>query len=89
MHVGKNPSKQHSQRSKMPFVTSPVLAHFNVNYETLLSADSSSYGLGAILLQKAPNEDFRPVAYISRALTPTESRYSQIEKEALVFYVGM
>ena len=73
----------------MPFVTSPVLAHFNVNYETLLSADSSSYGLGAILLQKAPNEDFRPVAYISRALTPTESRYSQIEKEALVFYVGM
>ena len=70
---------------KEALVTSPVLAHFNVNYETLLSADSSSYGLGAVLLQKAPNKDFRPVAYISRVLTPTENRYSQIEKEALAF----
>jgi hypothetical protein len=30
-------------------------------------------------------EEYRPVAYISRSLTPTETRYAQIEKEALAF----
>ncbi len=48
----------------------------------ILSADASQHGLGAVCLQRG-----RPVAFASRALTPTESRYAQIEKEmlALVF----
>ena len=33
--------------------------------------------------QKQPNQEWQPVAYISRAMTPTEQRYVQIEKEAL------
>ena len=49
---------------------------------TKISADASAYGLGAVILQKAHSQ-WKPVAYASRALTPTEKRYSQIEKEAL------
>ncbi len=30
-----------------------------------------------------PNKEWRPVAFASRALTETETRYAQIEKEAL------
>ena len=42
----------------------------------------SSYGLGAVLLQNH-DDQWRPVAYASRAMSPTEQRYAQIEKEAL------
>ena len=48
----------------------------------MVSADTSTYGLGAVLRQRT-NGTLRPVACASRAMTPTEQRYSQIEKEAL------
>ena len=34
-------------------------------------------------MQKQDNDQWRPVAYASRAMSPTEQRYAQIEKEAL------
>ncbi|KAI4879139.1 hypothetical protein NFI96_009334 [Prochilodus magdalenae] len=62
--------------------TPPLLQYFNVRQPVVLSADASQHGLGAVCLQLG-----RPVAFASRALTETESRYAQIEKEllALVF----
>ena len=61
----------------------PVLALYDPNKETKITADASSYGLGGVLMQRQPDSTWRPIMFISRSLTPTESRYATIEKEAL------
>ena len=60
-----------------------MLALYDPHQETTISADASSYGLSAVLTQKQPDGDWRPIAYTSRALPSTEQKYAQIEKEAL------
>ena len=61
----------------------PILGMYNPQAETVLSADASSYGLGSVLAQKQSDGHWRPVAYASRAMSSTEQRYAQIEKEVL------
>jgi hypothetical protein len=56
----------------------PVLKYYDVNKPVEIHCDASQNGLGAVLIQ----ED-KPIAYSSRALTDTEKRYAQIEKEML------
>ena len=60
-----------------------TLALFEPERESRVSADASSYGLGAVLRQKQPDGIWRPVTYVSRLMSPTEQHYIQIEKEAL------
>lgn len=69
---------------KTALISSETLCAFNPLLETIVSADASSFGLGAVLRQKqSDSQVLRPVAYISRALSDTEKNYAQIEKEAL------
>ena len=66
------------ERIKTALSNAPVLQYYDVNKEVTIQADSSSTGLGSVLLQ-----DGHPIEFASRALTPTESSYAQIEKELL------
>ena len=59
-----------------------TLAHYDPAAPTKISADASSYGLGAVLLQQTTSQ-WKPIAYASRSMSDTERRYAQIEKEAL------
>lgn len=55
---------------------------FNPEKKIRIQTDASGVGIGAVLLQ-----DNVPIIFISRTLTDTEMRYSQLEKEflAIVF----
>ena len=59
-----------------------ILALYNPDAETKISADASSYGLGAVLMQKVEST-WKAIAFASQSMSETERRYAQIEKEAL------
>ena len=56
----------------------PILSYYDPKEELVIQCDASQKGLGAALLQKG-----KPIAYASRSLTDTETRYAQIEKKML------
>ena len=66
------------ERIKEVITTAPALKYYDENKSITLTCDASNRGLGAVRLQKG-----RPVAYASRALTATQEKYAQIEKELL------
>ena len=83
-HWSWSSAQQHAFSAlKRSLTSTPTLAHYDARRERTLSTDASSYGLGAVLRQKQDDDQWRPVAYASHAMTPTEQRYAQIEKEAL------
>ncbi len=59
------------------------LAQYCPERQTRVSADASFFGLEGVLSQLQPTWVWRPVAFISRSMTPAEKRYAQIGKEAL------
>ncbi|XP_054290024.1 uncharacterized protein K02A2.6-like [Macrosteles quadrilineatus] len=61
----------------------PVLAYFDGRKKSTLSVDASKFGLGAVVFQND-----HPIGYSSSALTATQQRYSQIEKELLAVVNG-
>ena len=71
---------------KKEFVFERILSIYYPEDETIVSADASSYGLGAVLRQKQPTCELKPVAYAGGSTTDTECRYAQIEKEVFAPY---
>ncbi len=61
-----------------------LLSFFDPDKPNVIQTDASKLGLGAVLLQN----DI-PVMFVSRTLTDTESRYSQIELEFLAIVFGL
>lgn len=62
---------------------STVLKYYHLKEPVELFCDSSSFGLGAALIQ-----DNTPIGYASRTLTKAESNYAMIEKELLAVVFG-
>ena len=72
------------QSLKVAVTQAPVLKYFSPEAQIEGQGDASQNGLGFVLLQEG-----QPVTYASRALTPAEQRYSQIEKELLAQVFGL
>ena len=76
------------QKSKEALLKSGALMHFDPKLPLVVVADSSSYGIGAVLCHLVDNVE-RPVCFVSRTLTTTERNYSQLEKEALAIVFAL
>ena len=70
-------------KMKQSLSSTPALAYFEQNKEIVVAADSSSYAMGGVLLQRHDGV-LRPVAYCSRSRSRSEQNYAQIEKELLL-----
>ena len=86
-------TKEHKnayRKLKESLTNSPVMSYFDIQRDTMVLEDVSPVGISAILAQKekGTNEN-RIIAYASRALTPVEKRYSQMEREALSIVWGV
>jgi len=63
---------------KQILASAPLVQPYSVDKEATLTCDASKGAIGAVLTQNG-----QPVIYVSRTLSAAESRYSNIEREAL------
>ena len=78
-----DPQQKSFETIKSRLCSTPALAYYNPERTTIIAADASNAGLGAVLIQVQPDRSKRPVSFISRSLTGAEKNYVVIEKEAL------
>ena len=69
---------------KQVITTLPVLAYFDKTKKYTIQCDAYKKGLSVVLLQES-----KPVMYVSRKLTETEQRYSNIERELLAIVFAL
>ena len=65
------------QQVKEVIISDTTLRYFDPSLPMTIQVDASQVGLGAALLQNG-----KPIAFASKALTKTEYRYSNIERDA-------
>ena len=80
-----NPSHSRAfEKVKSLICTAPTLAYYDRKEPVVLLVDASIKGKGAALF---PNN--RPIAFASKALTPAETRYANIEREPIAISSGL
>ena len=77
------------KEAKQMLSADTVLAHFDPSLEVGISCDASDVGVGAVLFHRYQDGSERPIANVSKTLTPTQRRYSQIQKEAMAIIFAL
>ncbi|XP_062599575.1 uncharacterized protein LOC134261133 [Saccostrea cucullata] len=82
--IWNQPQEKSFQSLKAMLLKSPILKLPDLSKQFILQTDASDRGIGAVLMQFDEHSGLKlPVAYASRKLKDSESKYSTIEKECL------
>lgn len=83
--------EQAFQKLKDCISQATTLRYYDPKLRTKIQVDASLRGLGAALIQEDPDEPGveRIIAFASKSLTPTETRYANIERECLAVVFGV
>jgi hypothetical protein len=73
---------------KQSFSTATLLAHPVIGVDLALSTDASDFSIGACLQQRV-NNDWQPLAFFSRKLTPAQTKYSAYDRELYAVYAAI
>jgi len=76
------------EKIKETLKSAEVLGHYNPDVPLGLVCDASVMGIGAVIYHNYEDRIESPIAYASKTLSDAELKYSQIEREALVSFLG-
>jgi len=74
---------------KGKLIKAPVLAIYDPHDSTELHCDASSYGFGAVLMQRKSDLKLHPIFYFSKRTTTVESRYHSFKLETLAIIYAL
>lgn len=77
------PEQQAFTSLKEAFTTAPVLTHFDPDKKTWLETDASNYVVAAVLSQENEDGVLKPVAFLSKKMSPAECNYDIYDKELM------
>ena len=87
-------AKEAFNRLKQAFTKAPILRHFDPKCHSRIETDTLGYAIGRVLSQLTSNQvisdgeigsnvDWHPMAYFSRKMIPTKTRYKTYDGELL------
>jgi hypothetical protein len=68
---------------KLSLTCAPLLFPLDYSHDYFLYLAASNYTIGMVLVQEDDAKDEHVIYYLSRSLTPTETKYLHVEKLAL------
>ncbi|GFT35751.1 retrovirus-related Pol polyprotein from transposon 17.6 [Trichonephila clavipes] len=74
---------------KKAILNPPVLALPDQNAELQITTDASSRGIGAVLEQRYPNSEVKPLYFFSKKLNPSQSKYNATVLEFFAIYTAL
>ena len=73
---------------KQTLVSATLLFHLKQEALTSIMTDASDYAVGAVL-QQYVDQQWCPIAYFSKKLKPSETKYSTYDRELLAVYLAI
>ncbi|GFV79648.1 retrovirus-related Pol polyprotein from transposon 412 [Trichonephila clavipes] len=74
---------------KKAILNPPMLALPDQNAELQITTDAFSCGIGAVLEQKYPNSEVKPLYFFSKKLNPSQSKYNATVLEFFAIYTAL